>query len=137
MVLEAVTNPGGSKYVKRVTMLKVPKEDNFQAILKQYEVVRRMAQKVCISCRSTGLGRMLISGTKNGKPYVLALDFGQTDNASEPRAQGYTTVVQIPFANRDDAVDWDTQCEARKAFKALVTTRHQGICTSRFETDRI
>lgn len=36
-------------YVKRTTLFKVPKEEDIEAVLKQYEVLRKTAVKVSLS----------------------------------------------------------------------------------------
>jgi len=37
------------KYIKRVTLFKVPKEEDIDAILAEYQVMRSTAQKVCFA----------------------------------------------------------------------------------------
>ena len=40
-------------YIKRTTLFKVPKEEDIDAVLKQYEILRKNAVKVCSTSPST------------------------------------------------------------------------------------
>ncbi|KAJ9656239.1 hypothetical protein H2198_005090 [Neophaeococcomyces mojaviensis] len=104
------------KYIKRITLFKVPKEEDIDRLLAQYEVLRQTA-------------------VKDGKPYIISNEAGRTLNASEPRAQGYTICVQSTFASMEDVNYYDKECEAHKKLRALAGEVRTDFATMIFGSD--
>lgn len=42
----------GENYVKRLTMFKIPKEEDIEKVLKEYEVLRKNAKRVSLAFES-------------------------------------------------------------------------------------
>ncbi|KAI9760175.1 MAG: hypothetical protein M1840_002592 [Geoglossum simile] len=83
--------------IVRVTMFKVPDEENQQKLLGLYKTVTQTA-------------------VKNDRPYIVSFQAGQT--FEDPRSQGYTVVAKSEFRNKEDMAYYDSECQAHKNFKA-------------------
>ncbi|OAL40553.1 hypothetical protein AYO20_00289 [Fonsecaea nubica] len=105
-----------SKYVKRVSLFKVPKEDDIDAILAEYQVLRNTAQK-------------------DGKPYIVSNEASRVINSSEERSQGYTVIAVTTFKSREDVDYYDKGCAAHKKLREFISTRRTGVATVHFESD--
>lgn len=99
--------------VHRVTMFKMPKEDDRAKMLEQYKV-------------------MAAENKRDGKPYILSMTVGPAEE--DPRSQGYTLVSKTEFASMDDMEYYDNECPAHGQIKALVPSLTvEGILTVYFK----
>ncbi|KIW94240.1 uncharacterized protein Z519_05556 [Cladophialophora bantiana CBS 173.52] len=105
-----------SKCVKRITLFKVPKEEDIDAILAEYQVMRTSAQK-------------------DGKPYILSNEATRVLNSSEERSQGYTLVAVTTFKSREDVEYYDKGCAAHKKLREFITPRRTGFATIHYESE--
>ncbi|KAK3711317.1 hypothetical protein LTR37_009697 [Vermiconidia calcicola] len=87
-----------NSYIKRTTLFKIPKEEDIDKVLKQYEVLRRTA-------------------VKDGKPYIVSNVSRRVINTSSPLSEGYTVASQSIFKNREDHEFYDKDCSAHKELK--------------------
>lgn len=107
--------------VHRITLFKLPKEEDRQKLLEQYKVVNANAKKVsktpssdqCPRRRNPSAHRF---NTQDGKPYILSLAAGPAE--PDQRSQGFTLVSKSEFASLDDMKYYDDECEAHQALKA-------------------
>ncbi|OAP64991.1 hypothetical protein AYL99_00963 [Fonsecaea erecta] len=104
------------KYVKRVTLFKVPKEEDIDAILAEYQVMRSTAQK-------------------DGQPYIVSNEATRVINSSEERSQGYTVIAVTTFKSREDVDFYDKGCAAHKKLREFITPRRTGFATLHYESD--
>ncbi|KAL6249550.1 hypothetical protein RBB50_003403 [Rhinocladiella similis] len=104
------------KYVKRVSLFKVPKEEDVDAIIAEYAVLRATAQK-------------------DGAPYIISNEATRVTNASEERAQGYTLIAVTTFKSREDFEYYDKQCEAHAKIRSFIATRRTGVATIQYESE--
>ncbi|RVX67531.1 hypothetical protein B0A52_08884 [Exophiala mesophila] len=105
-----------SNYVKRITLFKIPKEEDISALLEQYEILRSTA-------------------TKNGAPYIVSNEAHRIANHTEERAQGYTLVSITVFKSEEDFVYYDKECAAHAKLRDFATTIRTGFATLRFESN--
>ncbi|KAF2211561.1 hypothetical protein CERZMDRAFT_18138, partial [Cercospora zeae-maydis SCOH1-5] len=84
--------------VKRLTFFKVAKEEDIQAVLKEYEILRKNA-------------------LKDGKPYIVSNVSRRVLNTSSPLSEGYTIASQSIFQSHEDHDFYDQKCEAHKELK--------------------
>lgn len=120
-----------SSQIIRVTMFKVPKKEDQEVMLKNYEEVGRTNSKVSILSSTTRVPLYLLSFPEficqsskeysqpigqDGKPYILSLEAGPT--YEDARNQGYTLVAKTVFKNIEDFEYYDKECQAHKEFKA-------------------
>ncbi|KIW60976.1 hypothetical protein PV05_01149 [Exophiala xenobiotica] len=105
-----------SKYVKRVTLFKVPKEEDIDAIIAEYGTMRTSAQK-------------------DGAPYIVSNEATRVTNASEERAQGYTLIAVTTFKSREDFDYYDKQCAAHKKLREFIAPRRTGFATLQYESE--
>ncbi|KAI0007052.1 stress responsive A/B barrel domain-containing protein [Xylariaceae sp. FL0662B] len=87
--------------IHRITMFKLPDLEGQQKLIEAYKVLAREQKK-------------------DGKPYIISLTAGQV--MDDQRAQGWTVVTGIEFANLDDMRYYDDQCEAHAALKSKAKT---------------
>jgi hypothetical protein len=87
-----------SQHIKRVTLFKIPKEDDIDAVLKQYEKVRQ-------------------TSVKDGKPYIVSNFATKIINTDSPRSEGFTLSSQSIFENREDHDYYDNECPAHQELK--------------------
>ncbi|KAI9163267.1 Fusaristatin A biosynthesis cluster protein [Paramyrothecium foliicola] len=103
--------------VHRVTMFKIPQEEDRQKLLEQYKVLSKTHEK-------------------DGKPYILSVYAGPAEE--DQRSQGYTFVCKTEFANMDDMKFYDEDCEAhlgvKKVFRTLTV---EGLLTVYFKPQAI
>ncbi|KAK5317125.1 hypothetical protein LTR93_008900 [Exophiala xenobiotica] len=104
------------KYVKRVTLFKVPKEEDIDAIIAEYATMRASAQK-------------------DGAPYIVSNEATRVTNASEERAQGYTLIGVTIFKSREDFDYYDKQCAAHKKLREFIAPRRTGVATLQYESE--
>ena len=115
-----------NNYIKRTTLFKVPKEDDIERVLKQYEVLRKTAVRV-----SYFLPCLLQSSAdveKDGKPYIISNVSRKVLNTDSPLSEGYTISSQSIFKNKDDHEFYDKECPAHKELKVIRGwLRHQEV----------
>ena len=87
-----------SQHIKRVTLFKIPKESDIDAVLKQYEKVRE-------------------TSVKDGKPYIVSNFASRIINTDSPRSEGFTLSSQSVFENREDHDYYDNECPAHQELK--------------------
>ncbi|EXJ92070.1 hypothetical protein A1O3_00620 [Capronia epimyces CBS 606.96] len=104
------------KLVKRITLFKVPKEEDIDAILAQYEVLRATAEK-------------------DGRPYIVSNEANRVLNTAEERSQGYTLVAVTTFKSREDVEYYDKQCSAHKKVREFIAPRRTGFATLHYESE--
>ncbi|KAK3056824.1 hypothetical protein LTR09_002617 [Extremus antarcticus] len=97
-------------YVKRATFFKVPKEEDIQSVLKQYEVLRKNA-------------------VKDGKPYIISNVARKVLNTSSHLSEGYTISSQSIFKSHEDHEFYDKECPAHKELKEVTSKVRQGVMT--------
>ncbi|KAM0424281.1 hypothetical protein ACHAPT_010426 [Fusarium lateritium] len=98
--------------ITRVTLFKIPKEEDQQQLLDRYKA---MPQKAL----------------KNGKPYIVSVKAGKT--APDQRAQGFTVVALSVFSSIDDFNYYDTECTAHGELKGFAKAVNQGVAMVYFE----
>ncbi|ETI20707.1 hypothetical protein G647_07049 [Cladophialophora carrionii CBS 160.54] len=105
-----------SKTVKRITLFKIPKEEDIDGALAQYEILRSTAQK-------------------DGKPYIISNEATRVTNSSDERAQGYTMLAVTVFKSREDFDYYDKECAAHKKLREFITPRRTGFATIQYESE--
>ncbi|KAJ4328710.1 hypothetical protein N0V84_000902 [Fusarium piperis] len=98
--------------ITRVTLFKIPKEEDQQRLL---DIYKSMPQKAL----------------KNGKPYIVSVRAGKA--AADQRAQGFTVVALSVFDSIEDFNYYDTECAAHGELKQFAKTAHQGVAMLYFE----
>ncbi|KAF4465339.1 stress responsive A B barrel domain [Fusarium albosuccineum] len=98
--------------ITRVTLFKVPKEEDQQKLLDLY---KSMPQKA----------------VKDGKPYIVSVKAGKAE--PDQRAQGFTVIAISVFSSIDDFQYYDTECAAHGELKQFAKTAHQGVAMAYFE----
>ncbi|KAJ9613042.1 hypothetical protein H2200_002983 [Cladophialophora chaetospira] len=107
-----------SKTVKRITLFKIPKEEDIDAVLEQYQVLRNTAQK-------------------DGKPYIISNEATRvkvTKTDDEP-AEGYTLIGVTTFKSREDFDYYDNECAAHKKLREFIASRRKGFTTLQYESE--
>ncbi|KAK4947314.1 hypothetical protein LTR10_013682 [Elasticomyces elasticus] len=103
-------------YIKRVTMFKVPKEEDIDAVIAKYGEMRSTAQK-------------------NGAPYIFSNEASRVLNSSEERAQGFTVIAITTFDSMEDVEYYDKECAAHKKLREFIATRRTGFATLHFASE--
>ncbi|KAK6357738.1 hypothetical protein TWF718_002046 [Orbilia javanica] len=96
--------------IKRVTLFKIPKEADQDAILEQYKTVKQNA-------------------LKDGKPYILSVSAGKTIAKDDPRSKGFNLFAITVFASLEEMNFYDTECNAHKELKAVAAGKIEDIMT--------
>lgn len=99
--------------IERITMFKIPNEQDRLRALEQYKVLKTTA-------------------VKDGKPYILAAEAGHAGD--EPRAQGWNLAVKSTFASKADMDYYDSQCQAHKDLKKVTNAVRTDVVTVWFES---
>ncbi|KAF4595262.1 stress responsive A/B barrel domain-containing protein [Ophiocordyceps camponoti-floridani] len=99
--------------IHRVTLFKLPKPADQQKLIDRYKT-------------------LLATNTRNGKPYILSLVAGVTEDDS--RRDGFTVVSKTEFAAMDDMRYYDDECEAHAQLKAFAKNELtvEGVLTAFF-----
>ncbi|CAK4033494.1 Hypothetical predicted protein [Lecanosticta acicola] len=97
----------GNNYVKRLTMFKVAKEEDIQAVLKAYEVLRKEA----------------------ARPYIISNVSRKILNTGSPLSEGYTIASQSIFKDHDDHRFYDQECPAHQELKKTTSRVRTGVMT--------
>ncbi|KAI1383803.1 stress responsive A/B barrel domain protein [Hypoxylon trugodes] len=99
--------------IHRVTLFNIPKEEDIDFLVSQYQVLKQEA-------------------VKDGQPYIQSVIAGRA--LPDERSRGYTLVGKTIFRNLDDMKYYDKECEAHKRFKAHAAPRRVGdVLTVYFE----
>ncbi|EPS31764.1 hypothetical protein POX_d06043 [Penicillium oxalicum] len=98
--------------IERITLFKVPKEEDRHRILEQYKILAKTA-------------------TKDGKPYIVSCAAGLS--IDDPRNKGFNVSVKTTFASLEDMQYYDNECEAHKALKAVAGPAKEDVLTTYFE----
>ncbi|KAK3115290.1 hypothetical protein LTR53_005513 [Teratosphaeriaceae sp. CCFEE 6253] len=93
------------QYVHRVTLFKIPKVEDQEALLERYKVAQKEA-------------------VKDGKPYIMSVEAGQTKE--DARNQGFTVCAKSTFSSMEDFEYYDKTCEAHKKIRAFAASVNQG-----------
>ncbi|OTA23397.1 hypothetical protein BTJ68_13794 [Hortaea werneckii EXF-2000] len=99
--------------IERVTMFKIPKQEDREKVLEGYRHMKKTA-------------------VKDGKPYILTCEAGEA--ADEPRAQGWNLVNKSTFASKADMDFYDQECQAHAQFKQLVIPVKTDLMTVWYES---
>ncbi|RDW59072.1 hypothetical protein BP5796_11996 [Coleophoma crateriformis] len=102
-----------TKPIRRVTLFKIPAEEDQQKVLAIYKEMPDKAKR-------------------DGQPYILSLAAGPT--IEDQRNQGYTIAVISIFASEDDMKYYDNECEAHAALKKVAKPLLQGMMMVYFES---
>ncbi|CEI38421.1 hypothetical protein FVEN_g12127 [Fusarium venenatum] len=102
--------------VTRVTLFKVPSENDQQHLVDLY---KQMSQKA----------------VKEGKPYITSVQAGKA--SPDERAQGFTVVAISTFSSKADFDYYDTQCEAHLELKTFAKGVNQGFAMIYFNNEVI
>ncbi|KAK8145448.1 hypothetical protein G3M48_004407 [Beauveria asiatica] len=92
-------------HVHRVTMFKLPKPEDVDAMIEQYKILEATQSKV----REGNIW--------DGRPYLQSVVIGKPE--ADPRAQGFTLVAKTEFASVDDMKYYDEECPAHKKLKGV------------------
>ncbi|KAL2401036.1 hypothetical protein ABEF95_016761 [Exophiala dermatitidis] len=103
-------------FVKRITLFKVPKEEDIDAIIGQYEIMRTTAEK-------------------EGQKYIVSNEANRVLNTSEERSQGYTIVAVTTFKSKEDVEYYDKQCAAHKKLREFIAPRRTGFATLHYGSE--
>ncbi|KAF2171473.1 hypothetical protein M409DRAFT_63729 [Zasmidium cellare ATCC 36951] len=111
----------GETYIKRLTMFKIPKEEDVEKVLKAYEVLRSDAKRA-------SLWRVPLS-LLDGKPYVVSNTARKILNSSAPISEGFTVASQSIFKTHEDHDFYDKECPAHKKLKETTGPAKTGVIT--------
>ncbi|KAM0345680.1 hypothetical protein ACHAPU_006335 [Fusarium lateritium] len=100
--------------VTRVTLFKIPKEEDQQHLLDLY---KQMPQKA----------------VKDGKPYIASVQAGKAK--ADQRAQGFTVVAISSFSSQEDFDYYDTQCTAHLELRTFAKSVNEGVAMIYFENE--
>lgn len=95
-----------SKPINRVTLFKIPSEEDRARLIDIYRTLPTRA-------------------LKDGKPYILSATVGPTYD--DARNQGYTLAIISTFASVEDMKYYDNDCAAHAELKGVAKTMHQGV----------
>ncbi|KAF2434461.1 stress responsive A/B barrel domain protein [Tothia fuscella] len=91
--------------INRVTMFKIPNEEDVKAALTAYT-------------------KLSEDHSKDGKPYILAVKAAKL--YPDPRSQGYTLAAHTSFSSLEDMKYYDEDCAAHKALKGVLGPKVDG-----------
>ncbi|KAM0560052.1 hypothetical protein ACHAPJ_004011 [Fusarium lateritium] len=100
--------------VTRVTLFKVPKEEDQQHLVGLY---KKMPKKA----------------VKDGKPYIASVQAGKAK--PDQRAQGFTIVAISTFNSLEDFNYYDTQCAAHLELRQFAKGVNEGFAMIYFENE--
>jgi len=120
--------------IERITLFKIPDEDDLNRVLEQYKTLAKTAVKVPLP--SVLLFILLeIDGSdimQDGKPYILSSAVGKS--FPDPRNKGFNLSVKATFASLDDMKYYDSECEAHKALKAVAGPVREDFLMTYYES---
>lgn len=120
--------------IERITLFKVPKEEDRERLLEQYKVLAKTATKVSQTLNRPPPRQPQPDPRhlQDGKPYILSAAAGPS--IDDPRNKGYNISVKTTFASLEDMNYYDTECEAHKALKAVAGPVKEDVLTTYFES---
>ncbi|KAG8167369.1 hypothetical protein KVR01_003058 [Diaporthe batatas] len=99
--------------IHRVTLFKIPKEEDVDFLLDQYKILTKEARK-------------------DGAPYIVSIVAGRP--LPDERTRGFTLVAKTTFRSLEDMRYYDSSCQAHANFKKHVPSRREGeVVTVYFE----
>ncbi|KZL67169.1 stress responsive A/B barrel domain-containing protein [Colletotrichum tofieldiae] len=101
-----------TEQVTRITLFKIPDEENQKRILSLYQ---QMPQKAL----------------KGGKPYIVSVKAGLA--VADQRAQGFTIAAVSTFASKEDMDYYDNGCATHQELKSIAKGSHQGFAMVFFQ----
>jgi hypothetical protein len=128
--------------VRRITMFKIPGEEDQQKVLSMYKNMQTKALKVCYHLPHSALmfyapnsAVKLITNTimQDGQQYIIAVEAGITQQ--DQRAQGYTLAATTTFKSQEDFEYYDKECKAHLELKTFARSVAQGLCMVYFSLD--
>lgn len=134
-----------AEQITRITLFKVPDEENQNKILALYRQMPQKALKVSqvnTSCSTTQLPVPVTfldwlfetDALQDGKPYILSVKAGLA--VADQRAQGFTVAAVSTFASKGDMDYYDNGCAAHQELKSIAKNAHQGFAMV-FFPDRV
>ncbi|KAH7075324.1 hypothetical protein BKA63DRAFT_511301, partial [Paraphoma chrysanthemicola] len=96
--------------VRRITLFKIPSEQDQQKLLGMYKEIKAKA-------------------LKNDNPYILSAEAGTTQQ--DQRAAGYTIAATTLFASDEDFEYYDSECKAHTELKTFARSVNEGMCMVR------
>ncbi|RSL47018.1 hypothetical protein CEP51_015839 [Fusarium floridanum] len=103
-----------SQPIFRVTLFKIPREEDQQKVL---DIYNSMPPKVI----------------KHGKPYVRLVTVGRPK--PDQRAQGFTVAAVSRFDNSDDMAYYDNECPCHAELKSFAKSVHEGLVMVYFDNE--
>ena len=121
--------------IERITLFKIPNEEDLNRVLEQYKTLAKTAVKVLLP--SLLLFILLLESNnsdilQDGKPYILSSAVGKS--FPDPRNKGFNLSVKTTFASLDDMKYYDSECEAHKALKAVAGPVREDFLMTYFES---
>ncbi|PHH77779.1 hypothetical protein CDD80_203 [Ophiocordyceps camponoti-rufipedis] len=133
--------------IHRVTLFKLPKPADQQKLIDRYKTLlstntrvrnptylrTKRSPSTTVHLRSSiPANEMRKTPKQNGKPYILSLVAGVTEDDS--RRDGFTVVSKTEFAAMDDMRYYDDECEAHAKLKAFANKELtvEGVLTAFF-----
>ncbi|KAK1623022.1 stress responsive A/B barrel domain-containing protein [Colletotrichum phormii] len=95
-----------SEQITRITLFKIPDEENQNKVLALYQ---QMPQKAL----------------KDGKPYIISVKVGLA--VADQRAQGFTIAAVSTFSSKEDMDYYDNGCAAHQELRGITKGAHQGF----------
>ncbi|KAI9741167.1 MAG: hypothetical protein M1834_002880 [Cirrosporium novae-zelandiae] len=118
-----------TKQIHRVTLFKVSKEEDVQAMLAQYRELSTTAVKVFFLLLLSPLPPITLFPPptltnlanlvtwQDSKPYIVSCTAGKTFD--DARNKGYTLVAKTVFKDLEDMKYYDVECEAHTKLKGM------------------
>jgi hypothetical protein len=123
--------------IRRITLFKIPREQDQQTLLAMYKDMPTKAIKVTPSFPShptlppSSPFQPPINPKyyQDSKPYILSAEAGVTQQ--DQRAQGYTIAATTLFASEEDFEFYDKECGAHAELRAFARSVNEGMCMVR------
>lgn len=124
-------------YVKRTTLFKIPKQEDIDAVLDQYAVLRKTALKVrklpnhqkpkrislppLPAALAISRSTTLTLTNQDNQPYIISNTARKILNTDAAISGGYTVAAQSVFSSKEDHDFYDSKCPAHKELKVSLT----------------
>lgn len=100
-------------------MFKIPKEEDIEAVLKEYEILRENAVKVNPNPNLLTINLYFTNRTaQDGEKYIISNVARRVLNTGSPLSEGFTIASQSVFKDMADHQFYDETCPAHKELKA-------------------
>jgi hypothetical protein len=116
--------------VTRVTLFKIPKEEDQQHLLDLY---KQMPQKALKVSQSDNLSVPSLTSSKDEKSYIASVQAGKAK--PDQRAQGFTVVAISTFDSQEDFNFYDTECKAHLELRTFAKSVNEGVAMIYFENE--